>query len=281
MKYFIIVFSIFISASLFAQEIYTQKDVDVCNNTFEFAVEKNLSGKPINEIIIEIGKTFLGLDYIVHPIESDGEEKVIVNLSGFDCYTFLETVLALSRNVKSGKTSFEDYLTEIENIRYRKGKNLGYTSRLHYFSDWIYESDRKKIIEDVTEKIGGEQYKNTVHFMSSNPGSYEQLKRNPKFIEEMKLVEDVISNREYFYIPQNKIAVLEKGIQSGDIIGITTDIKGLDIAHTGIAIRMEDGRIHFMHSPMEGKKVQITEKPLSDYIKGNKRQTGILVARPQ
>lgn len=280
MKYFIIVFSIFISASLFAQEIYTQKDVDVCNNTFEFAVEKNLSGKPINEIIIEIGKTFLGLDYIVHPIESDGEEKVIVNLSGFDCYTFLETVLALSRNVKSGKTSFEDYLTEIENIRYRKGKNLGYTSRLHYFSDWIYESDRKKIIEDVTEKIGGEQYKNTVHFMSSNPGSYEQLKRNPKFIEEMKLVEDVISNREYFYIPQNKIAVLEKGIQSGDIIGITTDIKGLDIAHTGIAIRMEDGRIHFMHSPMEGKKVQITEKPLSDYIKGNKRQTGISVARP-
>ncbi|MBU2494548.1 MAG: DUF1460 domain-containing protein [Bacteroidetes bacterium] len=281
MKYFIIVFSIFISASLFAQEIYTQKDVDVCKNTFEFAVEKNLSGKPINEIIIEIGKTFLGLDYIVHPIESDGEEKVIVNLSGFDCYTFLETVLALSRNVKSGKTSFEDYLTEIENIRYRKGKNLGYTSRLHYFSDWIYESDRKKIIEDVTKKIGGEQYKNTVHFMSSNPGSYEQLKRNPKFIEEMKLVEDVISNREYFYIPQNKIAVLEKGIQSGDIIGITTDIKGLDIAHTGIAIRMEDGRIHFMHSPMEGKKVQITEKPLSDYIKGNKRQTGIIVARPQ
>jgi hypothetical protein len=72
----------------------------------------------------------------------------------------------------------------------------------------------------------------------------------------------------------------ESKIQSGDIIGITTNITGLDISHTGIAIRMDDGRIHLMHAPNIGFKVQITDKPLSNYILGNKKQTGIIVLRP-
>jgi len=42
---------------------------------------------------------------------------------------------------------------------------------------------------------------------------------------------------------------------------------------------MDDGRIHLMHAPNVGYKVQITEKPLADYIKGNKKQTGIMVLR--
>lgn len=286
MKKMFFILSLFITANLFAQLIdstwqpYTQNDIDICSSKFEFAVSNNLQSKPINKIVIEIGKSFLGLDYIAHSIEPKRNEEIVINLSGFDCYTYLESVLALSRNIKSGKTSFENYLSEIENIRYRRGKLTNYTSRLHYFSDWIYDCDRRKIVENVTQKIGGEKYINEVNFMSSNPNYYEQLKSNPKFIEEMKLIEDVISNREYYYIPQNKIAKLEKEIQSGDIIGITTDVAGLDIAHTGIAIKMKDGRIHLMHSPSEGKKSQITEKPLADYIKGNKRQTGIMVARP-
>ncbi|OGU34839.1 MAG: hypothetical protein A2068_00445 [Ignavibacteria bacterium GWB2_35_6b] len=286
MKKIFFILLLFISGNLFAQltdstwQTFTQNDIDICNSKFEFAVSKNLQNKSINKIVIEIGKSFLGLDYIAHSIESKGKEEVVINLSGFDCYTYLESVLALSKNIKSGKTTFEDYLSEIENIRYRKGKLTNYTSRLHYFSDWIYDCDKRKIVENVTQKIGGEIYPNTINFMSSNPNYYEQLKSKPEFIEEMKLIEDVISNRKYYYIPQNKIAKLEKEIQSGDIIGITTDIEGLDIAHTGIAIKMKDGRIHLMHSPSEGKKSQITEKPLADYIKGNKRQTGIMVARP-
>lgn len=268
------------SLSLFAQEVYTQSDVDVCKSKFELAVNNNLQTKPIGEIVVEIGKSFLGLDYIAHSIEPDGKEELVVNLSGFDCYTFLETALALSRNIKSGNTTFEDYLKEIKNIRYRKGTLKNYISRLHYFSDWIYDCDRRNIVKDITKDIGGEKYENKVFFMSTHPDAYAQLRSNPKFIEEMKLIEDVISNREYYFIPQNKIAKLEKGIHSGDIIGITTNVNGLDIAHTGIAVKMDDGRIHFMHSPIVGKKSQITEKPLADYIKGNRSQTGIMVARP-
>lgn len=264
---------------LFAQTIYTQKDVEICNSKFQLAVDKNLSARPINEIIIEIGKSFLGTDYVAHSIEIGEKEQLVVYLTGLDCYLFLESSLVFSRSIKNGKTTFEDYQKELLNIRYRNGKLNEYPSRLHYFSDWIYDMDKRGIGKNITKEIGGEPYKKKINFMSTHIDSYRQLKENPKFVKAIEKTEKVISKRNYYYIPQEKIETIENKIQSGDIIGITTNVEGLDIAHTGIAIRMDDGRIHFMHAPNVGHKVQITEKPLSDYIKGNKKQTGIMVLR--
>ena len=116
--------------------------------------------------------------------------------------------------------------------------------------------------------------------MSTHTSSYKQLKTNPTFVKEIKEIENVINARDYYYIPQESIQQIESKIQNGDILGITTNITGLDISHTGIAYRTDDGRIHLMHAPNVGYKVQISEKPLAEYIKGNKKQTGIMVLRP-
>ena len=106
------------------------------------------------------------------------------------------------------------------------------------------------------------------------------MKGNKKFIDEIKKIEDNINSRSYYYIPEDDIEKIEDKIQSGDILGITTSIEGLDISHTGIAYCVDDGRIHLLHAPNVGYKVQISEKPLADYLKGNKKQTGIMVLRP-
>ena len=65
------------------------------------------------------------------------------------------------------------------------------------------------------------------------------------------------------------------------MIALTTSDKGLDIGHVGFAVKMDDGRIHFLHAPLAGSKVQITEVPLSDYVKKIKKHTGIIVLRAQ
>ncbi|MFA5805692.1 MAG: N-acetylmuramoyl-L-alanine amidase-like domain-containing protein [Melioribacteraceae bacterium] len=262
-----------------AQTIYTQKDVDVCNSKFNLAVDQKLSSLPINQVIIEIGKSFLGTDYVANTLEKGDKENLVINLTGLDCYTFLETSLVFARCIKKGKTSFEDYQKELTNIRYRDGKLNEYPSRLHYFSDWIYDMNKRGIGKDITKEIGGKRYVKKINFMSTHVDSYKQLKENQKFVKEISNIERQISTRKYFYLPQEEIASVEDKIQSGDIIGITTNVEGLDIAHTGIAIRLDDGRIHLMHAPNVGYKVQITEKPLADYIKGNKKQTGIMVLR--
>ena len=279
-KFLSFLFLLTIALDLNAQTIYTQVDVNVCNSKFQFSSEKNLSSLPINEIIIVIGKSFIGTDYAANTLEKGDKENLVINLTGLDCYTFLESSLVFARCIKKGKTTFEDYQKELTNIRYRGGKLKEYPSRLHYFSDWIFDMNEREIGKDITKEIGGKRYIKKINFMSTHIDSYKQLKENPKFAKEISNIERQISTRKYFYVPQEKIASVEGKIQSGDIVGITTNIEGLDIAHTGIAIRMDDGRIHLMHAPNVGYEVQITEKPLADYIKGNKKQTGIMVLRP-
>ncbi len=271
---------LFFTTSIFAQTIYTQKDVEVCNTKFDFAVSENLDSLPINEVLIEIAKTFLDLDYEAHTLEKGEHEQLVVHLTGLDCYTFFESSFVFARSIKKGKTSFQDFQNEVTNIRYRDGKLDKYPSRLHYAADWLYDNDKRKTVKDITEEIGGILYKKKIDFMSTHSKSYNRLKDNPEFIKQIAETENEMNKRDYYYVPQNYISCVEDKIQSGDIVLITTGIKGLDISHTGMAIRMEDDRIHFLHAPIKGKKIQITEKPLGDYIKGLKRHTGIMVARP-
>jgi N-acetylmuramoyl-L-alanine amidase-like len=258
---------------------FTDKDAEICNTTFQLAVNENLSAKPIGDVIVEVGKSFLGTPYKAYTLETEGEEQLIINLTEFDCTTFLENVLALSRNIKQEKTSFEDFQKELTFIRYRNGKINKYPSRLHYFTDWIYNNEQKGIVKDVTEELGGKVFDKKLSFMSDHPTYYKHLKENPAFIEDIKMQEEVINRRTNFFIPQDEILNVEDKIMNGDLIAFTSSVKGLDVNHVGIAIRMEDKRIHILHAPVEGEPVQITKLPLSDYVKKIKKDTGIIVVR--
>lgn len=239
--------------------------------------QKDLSDKSFNQLNVEIGKWFLGTSYVEKTLEIPGEEKLVINLQGLDCTTYLETVVTLSRLAKRADLSFEAYEAELEHLRYRDGVNTGYPSRLHYFSDWIYENQQKGILKDITQEIGGQVYDNKPSFMSSNPQFYAQLS-NPEFVEDLKVTEKEIQGRKYHYIPKEEIGRVESKIQPGDLIAITASMKNLDIVHVGFAVE-KNGRIHLMHASTGSMEVEISEKPLSDYLAGFKSQSGIVVCR--
>lgn len=265
--------------SILLSQIFSESDVEICNAKFQLAVDKNLSEKPIGDLIVEIGKSFIGTDYLAHGLEKEGEEQLVINLTGLDCTTFLENSLVLARCIKKGKTSFQDYINELQLIRYRNGVIDKYTSRLHYFSDWIYDNAKKGIVEDITKEIGGKKIKFKVNFMSTHSDNYKNLKENPDFISVIKKQEKEISCREYYFISKTELKSKEHQIHNGDLIAITTTVEGLDIGHTGIAVKMDDGRIHLLHAPTENTKVQITELPLSDYLMNYRRHSGVVVLR--
>jgi hypothetical protein len=271
--------AIFLFSSNLNSQVFSDQDKEVCNSKFTLAVDESLSKKPINEIIVEIGKSFLGTEYVAHTLEKEGDEKLVINLTGLDCTTFLETTLAFARCIKEGKTTFKYYESEITFIRYRDGKIDKYPSRLHYFSDWIYNNQQKGIVKDITREIGGKKIKFSLNFISENPKYYKQLEKNSDFIPILRNQEKEINKRTYYYIPESEIENVENKIHTGDLIALTTSDKGLDIGHVGIAIKMKDGRIHFLHAPLAGSKVQITEIPLSDYVQKIKKHTGIIVLR--
>ena len=275
-----ILFVLFIFPLLMSAQSSSSDNVRICNAKFELAYIKKLSNQPIENIITEIGKSFIGTQYGAHSLDKDTNEALVINLSSLDCTTYIEYVLAISRSIKKNKNSFDDFKNELTKIRYKDGIVKGFTSRLNYFSDWIYDNEKKGIIKNISEELGGVPIKFNVDFMSSHPGLYYQLKNNPEIISTIKNQEEEISKRKYFYIPKNKISVVESKIQSGDLIAFTSDITGLDINHTGIAVKMRDGRIHLLHAPDVGYKVQITNEPLTDYISRIKKDSGIIVLKP-
>lgn len=254
-------------------------DATLCSKKFEIAVSMNLQKKPIGEVVVEIGKTFLGTEYVANTLEQPGEERLVVNMRGLDCVSFYENALVLARCIKKNKMTFDDYKAELQFIRYRGGKIDGYPSRLHYTSDYIYDNEKKNVWKNVTKELGGVPFTKKVGFMSTHPDSYRQIKENPAFVSIIAEQEKQINAREKFYIPKENVEKIVDKLLPGDIVGMTTDFEGLDTSHTGIIIR-EDGVTKLMHAPLAGKKVLISDSALPEYLAGNKRQTGIMVARP-
>jgi hypothetical protein len=254
-------------------------DAVICARTFELAVSLGLRSKPIGDAMVEIGKSFLGVDYIANLLEQPGDEKLVVNLRGLDCVLFCENVLVFGRCVKKNKLAFDDYKADLQFIRYRGGVINHYPSRLHYFSDHIYDNEKKGVVKNVTRDIGGVPYKKTVNFMSTHPDSYVKLKEHPEFIAVIARQEEAINNRPMYHIPKDRVPGVSSKIQNGDIIAITTEIPGMDIAHTGVAV-WDQGSLHMIHAPLSGHQVQITKKPLGEYLAANAKQLGIMVARP-
>ncbi len=256
--------------------IFQEQDKVILNEIYDkLNKEKE---KPTAELVAIVGKSFLGTPYVAHTLEGEKEE-LVVNLRELDCTTYAEYCLAIARSVKNKNASFEGFTKELQAIRYRNGEIDKYPSRLHYFSDWIYENARTGKIQRASKDISNTMYPLEVDFMSTHPESYPQLKQHPEFVKALSDKEKEISERQMYYLPKEKLATYEAKLHEGDIVGITTSVKGLDITHVGILVE-RNGRIHLMHASSVAEKVVISEEPLEDYLKAGSTVTGIMVARP-
>lgn len=271
----------FSSTTIIAQskEESTTKDEQIVwqyFNSLKTEKEKNFSP---NELIIKAALSLLNTPYVAATLEINEEEKLVVNLRELDCMTFVENCLALSRSAQHSAPDYDYFVRKLKKIRYRKGLIQGYTSRLHYTTDWIYDNTQKGEIEDITYALGGKKFKPQVGYMSSHPDSYPALKDNPQDVETMIEIENQINQRNsYYYIPRNEIWEKTSLIKSGDIIGFTTSLPGLDISHLGIAY-WNKGQLSFIHASSKIKKVLINPESISDYCLQNKNNTGIVVLR--
>lgn len=258
--------------------IIQTQDKEILNHVFSLFSEKK--EVPIHELMVEVGLFFKGTLYKAKTLEvKPNNEQLIVNLRELDCTTFAENCLAISRTIKSGNPTFEVFIKELQTLRYRGREINGYTSRLHYFSDWIYDNDKKKLLHSVSREIAQIRYRKEINFMSTHPESYVQLKNNSDFVKIISKQEKEISKREMFYIPEEKINLFKSQFKDGDIVGFTTNIEGLDILHVGILVR-KSGNIHLLHASTDAEKVILSEETLEEYLKKSSLTTGIMLARP-
>ena len=241
------------------------------------ARSKNLSRRPLSEIISVVAEQFIGTPYVAGLLDQSSEESLVVSLAGFDCVLFIETVLAIARGIAAQDYTYPGLKNRVEEQRYRDGKLTDYCSRLHYFSDWIYDNAKRGLVENITPSLGGIPLNQTLNFMTEHRQSYPQLADDENY-NCIREVEAKLKDVPLTYIPQDKISTLYDRLKPGDIIATATDIEGLDVTHTGFVFQSPDGKIGFIHASPSG---EVTVSPdLQSYVQAVDGQIGIIVARP-
>jgi cell wall-associated NlpC family hydrolase len=199
-----------------------------------------------------ISRHFLGRPYKPNPLigTADTPEVFAASLDGFDCVTYIETVVALDRSF-----SVDDFTNWLRKIRYDRGL-IQWARRNHYMTSWIRNNVREGIISPLSmpavPMVSRERILNVV------PGLSPRRTR-------LKCV------------PKRSVLRLQQFLQTGDLIFFASTRKHLDVFHAGIIVR--DGKRVLMRHASRSKGF-VVEQELSEFLKSN-RMAGVIVMRPR
>lgn len=227
----------------------------------------------------QIARMFIDTPYEAGTLEGI-PEMLVVNLDSVDCTTLVENVAAIAITVGEGRNSWQDFIHNLENIRYRSGSIDGYASRLHYISSWIIDNDHRGNLKDVTDRFPETTYcVKSLDFMSRNRNLYPALADDGE-LQRIKDYESSYRNHRFPYIKTGVVGhkTTQAAFQDGDIVAFVTKKDGLDVSHVGIIV-LDDGVAHLLHASPRSGKVEIDKRPLTEYLRKATNIMGIRVVR--
>ncbi len=248
------------------------------NRTLQTAEQDRLAAQPFGNVVQIIAQRYLGASYQAGLLDQSPTEQLFISFQRFDCILFVESMLALARSVVQQKSSPSDIGRQIEVQRYRGGHLKDYCSRLHYFSDWIADNERRGLVRNVTLASGGIPLGKPLNFMTRHRSSYPQLKKSEAEFTCIKAAEASLAGEKRYYIPTAKIRGIYPKLQAGDIVAIATAVPGLDATHTGLLERRTDGGVGMIHASPAGSVARAND--LLTYVSRVPDAIGIIVARP-
>jgi hypothetical protein len=242
---------------------------------------------PVGRSAIRVGELATGTPYEPFTLDaylkrggSPLHEPLALSLTRFDCVTLVESCLAVARLAASERApAWEGFGREIERMRYRGGERRGYTSRLHYFSEWITDGETRGLVKNLGTELGGAEDERPLRFMTEHRDKYPALSGDGVF-REIQAIERGLDHRPRRVIPTKRIPEVVNRIETGDVLAFATEIPGLDVTHAAFAHRGGDGILRVLHAPLSGGVVEVTRTTLPEYVAAIRRSTGILVARP-
>jgi hypothetical protein len=242
---------------------------------------------PLGLAAARVGELAAGTPYEPHTLDAylaggspTGPEPLTLSLTRFDCVTLVEACLAVARVASAeGEPAWSRFGGEVERMRYRGGERRGYASRLHYFSEWIADGERRGLVRDLGTELGGVKDGRPLRFMTEHRESYPAL-RDEGVFREVAAVERGLDARARWTVPRERMHEVLDRIETGDVLGFATAIPGLDVTHAAFAYRDAGGLLRVLHAPLTGGVVEVTRATLPEYVGAIRQATGILVARP-
>lgn len=243
---------------------------------------------PAGRAATRVGELAVGTPYVAFTLEEyiraggdpSGVEPLYLSLTRFDCVSLVESCLAVTRVADDpSDPTWERFGREMERMRYRGGERRDYTSRLHYFSEWISDGARRGLLRDRGADLGGVEDARPLRFMTEHRASYPAL-ANETVFRDVAAMERSLDDQPRQVIPTNRIPEVSEHIDTGDVLAFATAIPGLDVTHSAFAYRDASGVLRVLHAPLSGGAVEVTTTTLPEYVAAIRRSTGILVARP-
>ena len=222
-----------------------------------------MSGSKIpdaGERIAFLSSQFLDIPYQDSTLigDMDTEEVFTINLGGVDCFTLIDYVEAMRLS-----STFASFRENLKKVRYRSGI-ISFEKRNHFFSDWTeYNAGT---VKDITEQICPGKVRSVIKKLNlKDDGLF--------FVPGIRPVQ-----REIKYIPSAAIDdSVTSRLMTGDYIGIYSELKGLDVSHTGIFIR-DGNAVRLRHAASSSEFRRVLDQDFIEYV-GSK--PGIIVLRPK
>ena len=237
----------------------------------------------IGRAATRIGELAAGSPYVPFTLEAylkeggnPAAEPLILSLTRFDCVTLVEACLAVARAAAApGQPTWERFGAEVERMRYRGGTRRGYTSRLHYFTEWIRDGESTGTGPRSRRGTGRRDRRASAPVHDRTPLEL----RGPR--QRRRVPGDRRAGTKPGYCrpspgtcrPHSE--VLDR-IESGDVLAFATSIPGLDVTHAAFAYRDTKNVVRVLHAPLSGGVVEVTRTTLPQYVAAIRRATGIL-----
>ncbi len=214
--------------------------------------------------------------YVADPLGEGPNGEVskapLYRFDGFDCTTFVETVMALSFS-----TTPQQFQERINQIRY-KDAAVDYENRNHFTSiDWIPNNSELGFVKDITGAIAGHHTRwsqtwiDKANWFAKKGDNYVEMSKNfDRQLAQLPYIskEDLVSKPD-----------LINRIPSGSIFNLVrpnwdlTKVAGtrLDVSHQGFLIR-ENGVLYMVHASngmgRDGSDsyMGVKKEPLINYI---------------
>lgn len=198
-----------------------------------------------------ISRQWLGHPYRECPLggSPDEVETLTASTAGFDCVTYVESVLALA-----SADSVEEFVDNLRLIRYRDGV-VGWATRNHYMTGWIRENERAGFVRNRTRGRGVVRRERCLNGVEGLPESRVRVASLPK--------------AEFLSRPED--------VRTGDLAFFASTRRNLDVFHCGILVRAR-GTIRLRHAARS--RGRVVEEPLEDFL-GRNRMVGVILVRPE
>lgn len=218
----------------------------------EQLLSKTKSYRSAGSRIDVLSRHFLGQPYKINPLigSANTPEVFTASLDGFDCVTYVETILALAR--ASGAAAF---IESLRNIRYERGR-VAWDRRNHYMIGWIRNNVGARTVRRVIPQNVTAVAKTRT--LNAVPGLAPRTIR-------------------FKCVPKRALGNLLPRLQTGDLIFFASTRKHLDIFHCGIVVR-DRKRLLLRHASRS--RASVVEQDLNEFLKAN-RMAGVIVARPR